>query len=114
MSLENEVEGHSSGARLRLFSLNLDLAAGLRARRVSHQLAALAGADWRVSSAAWNRESLKAADEIRRQIARDVAAADVLILAASSLDRREEELIRWLDSLIAGAPGRRPACARAG
>ena len=39
-------------------------------------------------------------------ITRDVADADVLIIAMSSLDWRELELVQWLDSLTAGKADR--------
>ena len=57
----------------------------------------------------WNLDSLTASEPIRKMIIQDAADADVLIVAISSLDRRETELVRWLDGVVAvKAPGRLP------
>jgi hypothetical protein len=47
----------------------------------------------------WNLGSLTASESVRKMIAGDAAEADVLIIAAGSLDQRETKLIEWLDSL---------------
>ena len=47
----------------------------------------------------WSLDSLAANEPIQKMIARDAADADVLIVAVSSLERREPKLIQWLDSL---------------
>ena len=88
-------------ARLRLFSLYVDFAAAVRARRVTSQISRMAGDHWKSSSEMWNLDSLTASEPIRKMMTRDAADADVLVVAMSSLDRRELELVQWLDAVAA-------------
>lgn len=92
--------------RLRLFSLYVDFAAAICARWVTGQISRRAGEQWKVSTEMWNLDSLSASEPIRKMITRDAADADVLVVAMSSLNRREPELIQWLDSLIAETANR--------
>jgi hypothetical protein len=92
--------------KLRLFSLYVDFAAAVRARWAASQISRLAGEQWKASTEMWNLDSLTASEPIRKMIIQDVADADVLIIAMSSLDRRELELVQWLDSLTAGKANR--------
>ena len=55
----------------------------------------------------WNLNSLAAGDAIKKTIAQAAAHADVLIVAVSSLEWRELELIQWLDSLAVTNDGSR-------
>ncbi len=96
-----EAEVAATGGKLRLFALYVDFAAAVRARWAASQISRLAGGQWKTSSEMWNLDSLAASESIRKMILQDAADADVLIVAMSSLDRRELELVRWLDSLAA-------------
>jgi hypothetical protein len=87
--------------RLRLFSLYVDFAAAVRARWATSQISRLAGEHWKTSTEMWNLDSLATSNPIRKMITQDAADADVVVVAMSSLDRREPELIQWLDSLAA-------------
>ena len=92
--------------RLHVFSLYVDFPAAVRARWATCQISRLAGEQWKTSAEMWNLDSLTTSEPIRRMITRDVADADVLIIAMSSLDWRELELVQWLDSLTAGKADR--------
>ena len=92
--------------RLRLFSLYVDFAAAVRARWATSQISRLAGEQWKTSTEMWNLDSLTTSEPIRRMITQDAADADVLVIAMSSLDWRELELVQWLDSLTAGKANR--------
>jgi hypothetical protein len=87
--------------KLRMFSLYVDFAAAARARWAISQISQLAGEHWKPSTEMWNLDSLAANGFLRKMITRDAADADVLIIAVSSLDRRETELVQWLDSVAA-------------
>ncbi len=89
-----------------MFSLYVDFAAAARARWATSQVAKLAGEHWKSSSEMWNLDSLAASEPIRKMIEQDAADADVLIIAMSSLERRELELVEWLDSLSEGKTNR--------
>ena len=91
---ETEVNG-----RLRLFSLYVDFAASAHARWAAGAIAKLAGPRWQCSTEMWKLDSLNASESVKKMVAGDAANADVLIVAASSLDQREQKLIEWLDSL---------------
>jgi hypothetical protein len=96
-----------AGGRLHLFSLYVDFPAAVRARRVTSQISRLAGEQWRTSTEMWNLDSLTTSEPIRKMITQDAAAADVLVIAMSSLDWRELELVEWLNCLTAGKANRR-------
>jgi hypothetical protein len=103
MNTETLVESEMlTDGRLRLFSLYMDIAAAGRARWATSQISRLAGEHWKSSTEMWNLDSLTASEAIRKMIIQDAADADVLVIAMSSLDRRELELVQWLDSLAAG------------
>jgi hypothetical protein len=91
--------------RLRIFSLHLDFPASVRARWAASTIIKLAGEPWTCSAEMWKLESLHTASSIRKMLTDEAAKADVLIVALSSLNRRELELVQWLESLAA-APGR--------
>jgi hypothetical protein len=92
--------------RLRIFSLYVDFAAAGRARWATSQIATLAGERWKSSSEMWNLDSVAASEPIRKMIAQDAMDADVLVIAMSSMERRELELVEWLDSLAEGKTNR--------
>ena len=98
-----------TGGRLKLFSLYVDFAAAVRARWATSQVARLAGEHWKASSEMWNLDSVAASEPIRKMIAQEAAAADVLVIAMSSMERRELELVQWLDSLAGGKTTRTAA-----
>jgi len=87
--------------KLRLFSMYVDFAASAHARWATSAITRLAGSRWQSSHEMWNLDALAASGSVRTMIARDAADADVLIVAATSLDQREPKLIEWLDSLAA-------------
>jgi hypothetical protein len=98
------------GGKLRVFSLHLDFAAGQRARWATSLMLKLAGEHWVCSNELWKLDSVLAAQAIRQMISVEAAQADVLLVAVSSLNQREVELVRWLESLTpcpahASAPG---------
>jgi hypothetical protein len=92
--------------RLRSFSLYVDFAAAGRARWATSQIASLAGVHWKASTEMWNLDSLVASEPIRKMVAQDAADADVLVIAMTSLERRELELVEWLESLAEGKTNR--------
>jgi len=92
--------------RLHVFSLYVDFPAAVRARWATRQIYRLAGKQWKTSTEMWNLDSLTTSEPIRKMITQDAADADVLIIAMSSLDWRELELVEWLDSLTAGKANR--------
>jgi hypothetical protein len=87
--------------KLRLFSLYVDFVASAHARWAAGVITKLAGPRWQSSAEMWNLDALTVSEPIRKMITGDAADADVLIIAASSLDLREPKLIEWLDSLAA-------------
>lgn len=91
---------------LRVFSLYVDFAAAGRARWVTRQIAMLAGEHWKCTSEMWNLDSVVASEPIRKMIAQEAMDADVLVIAMSSMERRELELMEWLDSLAEGRTNR--------
>ena len=107
MNIETLIEPElMADRRLHLFSLYVDFPAAVRARWATRQISRLAGEQWKVSTEMWNLDSLTASEPIRKMITQDVADADVLIIAMSSLDWRELALVQWLDSLTAGRADR--------
>jgi hypothetical protein len=94
------------GGRLHVFSLYVDFAAAGRARWLTGRITRLAGDLWTISTEMWNLDSLTTCEPIRKMITQDASDADVLVIAMSSLDWREPELVQWLDSLAAGGTGR--------
>jgi hypothetical protein len=107
MNTETLIESETGTAgRLRLFSLYVDFAAAVRARWATSQISRLAGEPWKVSTQMWNLDSLTTSEPIRKMITQDAADADVFVVAMSSLDRRELELVQWLDVLAAGKVNR--------
>ena len=88
-----------AAGRLRIFSLHLDFPASARARWAEQTIKKLAGRHWLCSAEMWQLESLNTASSIRKMLQEEAAQADVLIIAVSSLARREMELVHWLDTL---------------
>lgn len=92
--------------RLHVFSLYVDFPAAVRARWATRQISRLAKEQWKVSTEMWNLDSLTSSEPIRKMITQDLADADVVVIALSSLDWRELELVQWLDSLTVGKANR--------
>ena len=88
-----------TGRKLRVFCLHLDFAAGRRAHWASSLMVKLAGEHWVCSSELWRLDSLLTAQAIRTMITAEAICADVLLVAVSSLNHRELELIHWLETL---------------
>ena len=89
--------------RLHVFSLYVDFPAAVRARWATSQISRSGRrSSGKFPSEMWNLDSLTTSEPIRKMITQDVADADVLVIAMSSLDWRELELVQWLDSLTAG------------
>jgi hypothetical protein len=95
----NLVTETTVGGKLRVFSLHLDFPASIRARWATSTILKLAGEQWVSSTEMWKMESLLSANSIRKMITDEAAKADIIIVAMSFLDRREQELIQWLESL---------------
>jgi hypothetical protein len=95
-------EEKEANGKLRLFSLYVDFAASVHARWAAGTITKLAGPRWKTSNETWNLDSLIASQQVRKITIQEAADADVLIVALSSLDRREPKLIEWLDALAAG------------
>jgi hypothetical protein len=87
--------------RIRLFSLYVDYAAALRARWVTSQITRLVGEHWKTPGEMWDLDLLTGSDPIQKMMSENATEADVLVVAMSSLDRREPGLIQWLNSLTA-------------
>src|SRR5690348_3660270 len=86
-------------AKLRLFSLYVDFAASARAKWASGTITKLVGPRWKTCCEMWNLDSVKASQQIRKIMLQEAAAADVLVIALSSLDQREPKLMEWLNAL---------------
>lgn len=93
------------GGALRLFSLHLDFPASVRARWAVGTITRLAGSHWACTSEMWKIESLNTASSIRKMLTDEAVKSDVLIIALSSLNRRESDLIQWLQTLAPGPGG---------
>jgi hypothetical protein len=94
--VESEVERKIP---LRCFSLYADYPAGIRAKRLSSQLAAVFGCCSQFSSELWKLDSVAPVGPIRKMIAQEAGEADVLLLAVSS-NQPDAALRQWLKSLI--------------
>jgi hypothetical protein len=91
----------ASHGRLRLFSLCVDFPASVRARGANSTISQFAGGNWVVSSELWKLDSLESSPAIRKMATEEAAKADIIAVAASSLNYREHELVAWLESLTA-------------
>jgi len=104
--LISKMEATPANGKLHLFSLCADFPSCVRARWAASAIIKMAGQRWRSSSEMWKIDSLAVSPAINNMITNDAANADVIIIAVSSLERRELELIQWLDSLAAREPKR--------
>jgi hypothetical protein len=103
MQIETFTERQAAAqGNLRLFSLHLDFPAAVCARWAASQISRHAAGLWKTSAEMWKLDSLAASGPISKMAAEGAAAADVFIVALSSVARRETELVEWLDSLAAG------------
>src|SRR6516162_4724587 len=82
-----------TNAKLRLFSLYVDFAASVPARWASGVIANLVGSTWKTHCEMWNLDTFKSSQQLRELMLQDAAEADVLVIALSSLDQRQTELI---------------------
>jgi hypothetical protein len=91
---------------LRLFTIYADVPASMRVKWATGTIGKLAGPHWRSSTEMWTFSLLNARGPIGEMILEGAADADVLIVAMSSLEEREPELMQWLDRLEAGKSNR--------
>ena len=102
--LTNTLNQSTGKEKLRVFSLNADIAACTRAKKVASAINRLAGPHWHCSSEVWKQEALTASVSIKEMITLEGASVEVLIIAVSSLEQRPINLIEWLDSLATLEP----------
>jgi hypothetical protein len=95
-----------TNGKLHLFSLYADFEASVRARRVVGTITQLTGQHWQCSSEMWKLDSLATSQPIKKMITDDAANADVLVIAASSLEKCAFDLVHWLDFLANRKPNR--------
>lgn len=93
--------------KLHVLSVYADFPAAARVRWAASAIIKTAGRHWEATAEMWKLDSLAAGQAIKDMISADVADADVLVVAVSSLDQRAVELAQWLDSLAA-RPSTRP------
>ena len=86
--------------RLRLFTLYADFHAGVRAKRVMHQLAQLARDRAASNMEMWKLDSVAPVGMIREMIAQEAGESDVLVIAMSDAVQPEPALTQWLNSLV--------------
>ena len=91
--------------KLRLFSLYVDFAASVPARWASGVITSLVGPMWKTHCEMWNLNTFKESQQLRELMLQDAAEADVLVIALTSLDQRQTELIEWLEALAAKQAG---------
>jgi hypothetical protein len=91
-------EAAVANGKLRLLSLYNDIAASGQARWAACAISKLAGPNWQTTSEMWKIGTIQVSEPIRQMITNDAANADVLIIAAGSL---EPALMQWLDSIEA-------------
>ena len=87
-------------AKLRLFTLYADFAAGIRARRLVNQTAKIIGSDWEFAAEMWKLDSVAPVGPIREMIAQEAGESDVLLIAISSPDQPDSDVAQWLHSLV--------------
>jgi hypothetical protein len=100
MDMNALIEPKVARARLRLFTLYADFPAGMRAKRLARQIAALAGENWEVSAEMWKLDSISPIGAIRDMIAQEAGESDVLAIAISNVDQPEPAITGWLNSLV--------------
>ena len=85
--------------RLRVFSLYVDFPGSIRARWANSSISQFAGEHWITSTELWRLDSLATNAALHRMVNGKAARAEVLLVTISSLDYRQHELMRWLESL---------------
>ena len=88
-----------ASVKLRLFSLYVDFAASVPARWASGVITNLVGPMWKTHCEMWNLNTFKESQQLRELMLQDAAEADVLVIALTSLDQRQTELIEWLEAV---------------
>lgn len=94
--------GTAAKGRLRIFSLYADFPASVRSRWANSTLGQLAGPDWVTSAEMWKLDSLATSAAIRGMVTREALKADLLLVAVTSLNYCQHELMEWLATLAAG------------
>ena len=93
-----EQETQANG-KLRLFSVYLDFAASVRARWVSNMIIKSVRPRWEASADMWALDFFQTSQPTKGMMLQGAVDAEVLIVALSSLDRREPRLVEWLNAL---------------
>lgn len=91
--------GEVANGKLRLLSLYGDIATSGRARSAACAITRLASPNWQTTSEMWKIDTIHVSEPIRQMITNDAVNADVLIIAAGTLD---PALIQWLNSVETG------------
>jgi hypothetical protein len=99
MLRENSLRQTAAGGKIHLFSVYTDFGSCRRVKWVAGAIAKLAGRLWHCQSEMWKLDSLTANGAMGKMLAKDAAAADVLMVVVGSLDQRRPELMDWLASL---------------
>jgi|SRR4051812_26172036 hypothetical protein len=85
--------------RLRIFTLYEDFEAGVRARQVTKELSRRMALAWDVQGDMWKIGTAKRVGKLHQLMAQDAIRSDVLLVAATSLDKGQETIVRWLYSI---------------
>jgi hypothetical protein len=100
MNSETLVEtGLRAGQKPRVFVLYVDYPAAAHVNWLRNQLARLAQDGLDFSFEAWKLNSVAGRGPITEMIAREASESDILVVAATALDRREPAVVEWLNSL---------------
>jgi len=87
--------------KLHLFSLYLDFPAAVLARGLVCGITQQTGAERRTTAEMWKLDALKSCASIRKMMTADAAKAEVIIIAATILNRGEPLLVEWLAEVAA-------------
>jgi len=100
MRLNTVLDSEATAVRtLNLFSLYVDFPAGLRAKWAAGQITRRVAKRWEITAQTWKLDSVITSGSIRNLIGEEAAQADILVVAFSSLDKPEQAVIDWLESL---------------
>lgn len=91
---------------LRVFTLYVDFAAGVRAKRIVNEIKGIAGEEFACTSEMWKLDAVAPVGPIRKMIAQEAGESDVLIVAASQPDHPDPLLAEWLNLLVNWKAGR--------
>jgi len=86
-------------ARMRLFLIYDDFAAGIAARWLAGEIGSVASRTCEVTSGMWKFDVATRVGMFREMTLQEAGEADVLIVAASNLNAPSPEFLRWLEAL---------------